>query len=150
MELGVGVEIGPYVVVGYPGEARGRVRPKGKVRVGDRAVLHEYAHIQSGIDGWTTVGDDYYGMAFSHVAHDCQVGDHVTLSTHATLSGHTVLEDYVTMGMNSTTHQWTHVRKGTLVGAQAFLKGETGEWELWAGVPARLLGPNSVGLERWG
>lgn len=149
VQLGVDVWIGPYCVVGWPGEKRNAPKVKGKVRIGDRAVLHEYAHIQSGIEDFTVIGDDYYGMAFSHVAHDCRLGDHVTLSTHATLSGHTILEDWVTMGMNSTTHQYAHVKKGTLIGAGAFMKGETGMWELWYGVPARFGGSNKVGWERY-
>ena len=149
VELGVNVELGPYVVLGSPGEQRGVERPSGRVRVGDYAVFHEYAHVQSGIHGWTVIGDDFYGMAFSHVAHDCRIGDQVTMSTHSTLAGHTLLEDWVTVGMNATTHQHSHVRLGSMVGAQAFMKGSTGEWEIWAGVPARKLGVNTVGLERY-
>lgn len=149
VELGVNVELGPYVCIGFPGEQRDSDRPSGRVRIGDNAVLHEYAHVQSGIHGLTEVGDDFYAMAFTHVAHDCRIGNSVTLSTHATLSGHTTLGDYSTMGMNSSTHQYSELRKGSMLGAQGFLKGTTGEWEIWAGVPAKYLGPNTVGLERW-
>jgi UDP-N-acetylglucosamine acyltransferase len=144
--------IGPYVTIGFPGESSTEPwapRPSGRVIVGNGAVIHEYAHIQSGIYGTTTVGDGLILMAYGHVAHDCQLGDNVVVSTAAILGGHSVLEDRVNIGLNATLHQFSHIRKGTIVGAQSFFKGETGEWEKWYGVPARHHGENTVGRERY-
>lgn len=152
VELGVNPWIGPYAVVGWPGESRQIPigdHPYGRVRVGDNAVIHELAHIQSGLYGTTVIGDGLLLMAYGHISHDCQIGNMVQVSTGAVLGGHTILDDYANVGLNAVTHQKAHIRTGTLLGAHAMLKGETGEWEVWYGVPARCEGPNRIGLERW-
>lgn len=150
VELGVDVQIGPYAVIGWPGEARSKTPlPRGRVRVGDRAVISEHARIQSGIEGSTLVGDHFYLMGGSHVAHDCQIGDWVTVTALCDLSGHTVLEDYTTVGSGATTHQHAILREGSLLGAHSFLKGDTEPWSIYAGSPAVWRKVNRVGRYRY-
>lgn len=148
VEIGTNAHIGPYVVIGEPGETRLSNRPAGRVRIGDNAEIREHARIQSGVDDYTVVGDDVMLMAGSHIAHDCWVGNAVTVATNATLAGHVTLADFVFVGISASIHQRATVGYGTLIGAGAFLKGFTGEWEIWAGVPARRIGRNLVGIHR--
>lgn len=150
VRLGENVRIGPYSVIGFPGQARHpKIKPMGRVVIGDNVTIHEHVEIQSGIEESTVVGDDCYIMGFSHVAHDSQLGRGVTMAGHANLGGHTVLEDYSWMGSHAVTHQHARLREGSLVGANSFLKGDTREWRIYAGSPARDVGANDVGFERW-
>jgi acetyltransferase-like isoleucine patch superfamily enzyme len=150
VELGVDVWIGPYTVVGWPGQAREpKVKPMGRVRIGDHAVIHEHVEIQSGIHDTTVIGDHVYLMGFTHVAHDSQLGDWVTMAGHANLGGHTVLEDYTWMGSHAVTNQRARLRAGSLLGANSFLKGDTDVWSIYVGSPARRVGVNQEGVDRF-
>jgi len=152
VELGVNVWVGPYVVLGYPGESRLEPQAKrnpGNVVIGDDAEIHEHAHIQSGIYGTTVLGDDVLVMAGVHIGHDAQIGSHATLSSSCVLGGHCVLGAYAVIGLGAVLHQRAHVGCGTMVGAQSFFKGSTGMWELWYGNPAKRKGYNRVGWARY-
>jgi UDP-N-acetylglucosamine acyltransferase len=87
-------------------------------------------------------------MAYSHVAHDCQIGHQVVMANGATLAGHIVIEDYAVIGGLSAIHQFCRV------GAHAFISGLTGvvldipPYMLAAGSRAKLFGLNTVGLKR--
>lgn len=150
VELGVNHWVGPYAVIGSPGQVRDAVwRPSGRVRIGDNAVIHEHVSIQSGFYETTVIGDDAYLMCFIHVAHDSVLGDHVTMAGHANLGGHTRLDDWAFLGSHAVTHQNAHVGMGTLIGANSLVKGETGRWEVWYGSPARKGGFNQIGWDRY-
>jgi len=150
VELGVNVRVGPFVVIGYPGEARQpEFKPRGRVRVGDHAVISEHVRIQSGITGTTTIGDHALIMGGGHVAHDCLLGDWVTTAALVGLGGHTTLEDYTFVGTGGVTHQNATLREGSLLGANSFLKGDTDEWGIYVGSPAVYKGVNRVGRSRF-
>ena len=152
VEIDEGAWIGPYVVIGRPGESRKEPihrRAGGRVIIGANAEIHEFARIQSGISGITRVGDGLLMMAGAHVGNDAQIGRNVTLSSSCVVGGHSVLEDYVNVGLGAVLHQRSNIRRGAMIGAQAFHKGDTDEWEIGAGVPARVIGINEVGKSRW-
>lgn len=150
VQLGVGVQVGPYAVIGWPGEAHHpRIKPVGRVVVGDHAVISEHVRIQSGIEASTVVGHHALIMGGGHVAHDCQLGDWVTTAAHVGLGGHTVLEDYTFVGTGGVTHQRARLREGSLLGAGSFLKGDTEEWSVYAGSPAVWKKLNRVGRTRF-
>lgn len=87
-------------------------------------------------------------MAYSHVAHDCQIGNQVILSNGATLAGHIIIEDYAIIGGLSAIHQFCQV------GTHALISGLTGvpldipPYMMAAGSRAKLYGLNAVGLKR--
>lgn len=150
VQLGVGVFIGAYVVLGASGEAREpKWKPIGRVTVGDHTVISEHARIQSGIVGTTTVGAHGLIMAGGHIAHDCRLGDYVTTAAHVALGGHTVLEDYSFVGTSACTHQHARLGEGSLLGAGSFLKGDTDDWGVYAGSPATYRKVNRVGRTRF-
>ena len=150
VELGANHWVGPYAVIGYRAQIRdGGHLPVGRVRIGDNAVIHEHVSIQSGYFDTTVIGDDVYLMCFTHVAHDSRLGDHVTMAGHANLGGHTRLDDWSFLGSHAVTHQRARVGMGVMVGANSYVKGETGIWEVWYGSPARRGGFNQVGWDRY-
>jgi UDP-N-acetylglucosamine acyltransferase len=87
-------------------------------------------------------------MAYSHVAHDCQIGNQVVLANGATLAGHILIEDHATIGGLSAVHQFCRI------GIHAFISGLTGvtldipPYMLASGSRAKLFGLNMVGLKR--
>ena len=80
--------------------------------VGDRTVVREYATLNRGTraSGKTTVGSDCLIMAYAHVAHDCEIGDHVVLSNAVNMAGHVVIEDWAIVGGLTAIHQFVSNR----------------------------------------
>lgn len=150
VELGENVQIGPYAVIGAPGEARHPViKPSGRVRIGDNTVISEHARIQSGINGTTEVGANCLIMGGGHISHDCHLGDFVTTAANIALGGHTTLEDFVFVGTSACTHQEAVMLEGSLLGSGSFLKGTADEWEIYVGSPAKSIGINRIGRNRY-
>jgi UDP-N-acetylglucosamine acyltransferase len=167
--IGEGTKIGPHVVIregttigkrcqifqfSSIGEAPQAVAYKGEktsLIIGDDNIIREFVTFHRGTvkgGGKTVIGDRNFFMAYSHVAHDCQIGHQVVMANGATLAGHIVIEDYAVIGGLSAIHQFCRV------GAHAFISGLTGvvldipPYMLAAGSRAKLFGLNAVGLKR--
>lgn len=117
--LGADNEIHMGAVIGNTPQDRSYVGAATGVRIGNRNVIREHVQVhRATIEGAATrLGDDNYLMATAHVAHDCVVGNHVTLANGAVLGGHATVEDRVFLSGNTAVHQ--RVRVGTL----ALLRG---------------------------
>jgi len=93
------------------------------LEIGDNNCIREYVTINIGTEGGgkvTRVGSNCLIMAYSHVAHDCILGDNVVLANAATLAGHIVVEDYAVVGGLSAVHQFVRI------GQYAYIGGMTG------------------------
>ncbi len=123
-----------------------------RVLIGERNVIREYVtiHRATGEGNDTRVGDDNMLMASTHLGHNCEVGNSVTLSTLSGMSGHTIIEDRAIIGGMVGSHQ--RVRVGTLAMVSGFSKmsQDVPPYSLVDGKPARVIGPNLVGLRRAG
>jgi len=89
-------------------------------------------------------------MAYVHVAHDCQVGDHVILANAVNLAGHVHLGSWVTIGGMVPVHQFVHVGQHSFVGGGVRVTKDVPPFILAAGDPLRYAGLNVVGLKRRG
>lgn len=98
--------------------------------------------------GITTVGDRGFFMAYSHVGHDCHVGNDVVFANCATLGGHCVVGDHVFIGGLSAAHQHTHIGAHAMIGGLSGLRGDVIPFGLVAGSFARLSGVNVLGMRR--
>ena len=87
-------------------------------------------------------------MAYSHVAHDCRVGNNVILTNAASLGGHVIIEDRVNIGGLSGVHQFTRVGKMAMIGGCTKVIRDVPPFVIVDGVPARVAGINVVGLRR--
>ena len=87
-------------------------------------------------------------MAYSHVAHDCRVGNNVILTNAASLGGHGIIEDRVNIGGLSGVHQFTRVGKMAMIGGCTKVIRDVPPFVIVDGVPARVAGINVVGLRR--
>lgn len=169
--LGRGVELKSHVVVTgrteigdetvvFPFTTLGEIPQDLKFRgeatrlvIGARNRIRENVTMNTGTEGGggvTRVGDDGLFMAGSHVAHDCQIGNHVILVNNAALAGHCVLEDEVIVGGLSGVHQFVRIGRGAMIGAVTMVTADVIPHGLVQGPRGVLEGLNLVGLKRRG
>lgn len=140
--------------VGAPPQDLKYAGEKTRLVIGDDNIFREFVTLHRGTAGGggvTRIGSSCLFMAYTHVAHDCQVGSRLVFDNAATLAGHVEVADDATIGAFSAVHQFCRV------GPHAFLGGFTVAikdclpfMKTVGGRPARCYGPNSIGLERKG
>jgi UDP-N-acetylglucosamine acyltransferase len=121
--------------------------------IGDGNAIREFATLHIGTEGGgmvTRVGDQNLFMNYSHVAHDCQIGDHVVLANGATLAGHVTVESYVTVGGLVAIHQFTRIGESALLAGGAMVSQDVPPYCTATGDRAHLHGLNLIGLKRRG
>ena len=120
--------------------------------IGDDNQFREYANISHGLktDQGTRIGSHNYFMAFTHVGHDCQVGDHNILANSATLAGHVELEHHVFLSGQVAVHQFCRIGAYVMVAGVSGVPQDVPPFVTADGHRARIVGLNSVGLRRNG
>jgi UDP-N-acetylglucosamine acyltransferase len=123
-----------------------------RVLIGNRNVIREYVtiHRATGEGNATRIGDDNLLMASTHLGHNCEIGDLVTLSTLSGMSGHTIIEDRAIIGGMVGSHQRVRVGRLAMVSGFSKMSQDVPPFSLVDGKPARVIGPNLVGLRRAG
>ena len=171
VEIGEGTSIGAHcVVTGHTtigrenrifhfcsiGEANQDKKYKGeptRLVIGDRNVIREYCHLNRGTvqdAGVTAIGSDNWIMAYVHVAHDCVVGDHVTMANATQLGGHVHIGDWATLGGLTGVHQFVKIGAHVMTGAASVVVQDIPPYVLVGGNPLAAHGINSEGLRRRG
>jgi UDP-N-acetylglucosamine acyltransferase len=141
--LGDNNYIGAYCIIGDPAEHKKFWgQGKGKVYIGDNNIITGLVTIDAGTENDTVISDNCFIMKHVHIGHDCLIFSNVTISCGAKIGGHSVIGVYSNIGLNAVLHQFTEIKRGCMVGASAFIKGETEEFTKYAGVPARKIGIN--------
>lgn len=155
--IGDGNWIGAGAVIGAPPEVRGQEHPPfgeraagSGVVIGNRNVIREYAQVHQGWKAVTTLGSDLFIMNQSYVAHDCVLGDGVTLASSVLLAGHVTVGEGANLGLGTTVHQRTRIGGGAMVGMGSTVTRDIPPFAKAYGVPAKIHGANRVGLERRG
>lgn len=151
--LGAGSQVYPNAVLGGAPQNFKHEGGPSTLTIGERCVIRESATLHRGTDtsrGETTVGDDCYFMAYTHVGHDCVVGNHVTMSNYAALSGHSEIGDFVILSGFAAVHQFVRVGHHAFLGGFAAVVGDVIPYGMAVGDRARLRGLNVVGLKRSG
>ncbi len=122
------------------------------LQIGDRNVFREYVTVHAATqDGTLTrMGDDNFLLAYSHVAHDCQVGNQVIISSHAALGGHVTLADKANIGWSSGIHQHCRIGYCAMIGACSKVVQDVPPFMTADGNPASVRTINKIGLERAG
>ncbi len=122
------------------------------LHIGDRNIIREYVtvHRGSAARGKTMVGNDCFLMAYSHVGHDGELGDHVILANTVHLAGHVTIEDWVVIGGIVPIHQFVRIGCHSMVGGGFRLSQDVCPYALTAGYPLRVVAPNVIGLRRRG
>ena len=150
--IGPGCQIHHGAVIGnIPQDLKFRGDPT-HVRIGRDTTIREYATINSatGGDESTIVGDSVLLMAYSHVAHNCRIGNHVILANGVNLAGHVRVDDYAIVGGMTPIHQYVAIGCHAFVGGASRAGQDVPPYVKAAGNPLRACGLNSVGMERRG
>ena len=153
IEIGADCAIHPFANLGGPPQHAGHRGEPTRLVIGPRNVIREHVTMHCGTvmgRGVTTVGADGLFMVGVHIAHDCLVGDHVTMVNNATLGGHVRVEDYVIMGGLSAAHQYIRIGRHAFVGGMAGVNHDVIPFGNVWGNHAHLEGLNLVGLKRRG
>jgi UDP-N-acetylglucosamine acyltransferase len=125
-----------------------------ELAIGNDNVFREFVTINRGTTGGggkTTIGNENFFMAYSHVAHDCHVGSHTIFANNATLAGHVEIADYATIGAFSAVHQFCRVGEHAFVGGGSMITQDVMPYaKTVASRDNRSYGINTIGLERKG
>ena len=121
------------------------------LNIGENNVIREYVTMNPGTaqgGGKTTVGDGCLFMAYSHIAHDCIIGNNCVMANGATLAGHVTLEDNTVIGGLSAVHQFVRLGRLSIVGGCTKVIQDIPPFSMCVGHPAKVVKTNTVGLRR--
>ena len=145
--------ISSFSVLGGPPQDKKYQGEETTLEIGDRNTIRESCTFNCGTKqdaAVTRVGSDNWIMAYVHVAHDCQVGNHTILANAATLAGHVHVGDYAILGGFTGVHQFVSVGAHSITGGGTVLLQDLPPYVMAAGNAARPFGLNSEGLKRRG
>lgn len=152
-EIGENCTIFPFTTIGFPPQDLKYKDEQTGVKIGNNNIIREYVTIHrasvSG-DGWTTINNNNFIMAYVHIAHDCKIGNSVIMANLATLAGHVIVEDFVFIGGLVAVHQFARIGAHAMVGGFSGVGQDIPPFTMASGPRAKLYGLNSVGLKRRG
>jgi UDP-N-acetylglucosamine acyltransferase len=122
------------------------------LEIGNHNSFREFCTVNRGTSpgAKTSIGSHGNFLAYSHIAHDCTVGDHVIFSNNGTLAGHVIVEDHAVIGGLSGVHQFCRIGRHAILGGCTKIVQDVAPFMIADGNPAELRGINQVGLERRG
>lgn len=123
-----------------------------RLEIGDDTVIREYvtANLATESGATTRIGSHCLLMAYSHVAHNCVVGDHVVVANATQFAGYVTVEDWAIVGGLTAVHQFVRIGRHCIIGGGSRIPQDVAPYVMAAGSPPRLAGINRVGLERRG
>jgi UDP-N-acetylglucosamine acyltransferase len=151
--VGARTVVHPGVVLGGEAQIRDEVFPGARLEIGESCVIREGVTMNGGSrkgGGFTKVGSRGYFMAYSHVGHDCRVGDDVTFANGANLGGHVEVGDGVILGGLSAVQQRGRVGASAMIGGITGVNRDVIPYGLAFGDHVELAGLNLIGLKRRG
>jgi UDP-N-acetylglucosamine acyltransferase len=145
-------EVFPGAAVGLRCQDLKYAGEKTYVKVGARTVIRECVTVNSstGEGSATIIGEECYLMAYSHVGHNCRLGNRVIMANLASLAGHIHIEDKAVLGGLVGIHQFVHVGTLSMVGGLSKVIQDVPPYALSDGVPCSVKDINAVGLRRHG
>lgn len=150
--LGRNNEVFPFACVGLKTQDLKYKGGRPGTRIGDRNVFREFCTVHAAtFDGeFTVIGSDNNFLAYTHIAHDCQVGDDVVMSNNASLAGHVTMGSHVVMGGFAGVHQFCRIGDRAMIGGMSRIAQDVPPFMIVEGNPAVVRAFNKVGLERAG
>ncbi|MCA9794412.1 MAG: acyl-ACP--UDP-N-acetylglucosamine O-acyltransferase [Candidatus Eremiobacteraeota bacterium] len=151
-EIGEDNEIYPGAVIGVAPQDLRYSGERAYVRIGHRNVIREYVtvHRASDEEGLTAIGDDNLIMAYTHVAHNCLLGNQIIVANSVGLAGHVEIEDQAVLGGMCGVHQFVRVGRLAMLGGMAKVSQDVPPFAMVDGQPARIFGMNIRGMQRRG
>ncbi len=150
--IGENTKIYPYVMIGTPPQdISHKSEDDVKVIIGKNNLFREFVTINAGTKhggGITRVGDNCFVMIYSHIAHDCQIGDGVIMANNATCAGHVEVGNYTVIGGMTPIHQFVKIGEGCMLGGASAISQDIPPFCLAEGNRAVVKGLNAVGIKR--
>jgi len=144
----------PHAAVGGDPQDKKYAGERTELVIGDRNSVREFTTINRGTGdggGVTRIGNDNWILAYAHIAHDCQVGNHCVFSNNATLAGHVEVGDYVILSGFAGIHQFCRIGSHAFIGMGALVNGDVPPYLMVASEGySRPRGINAEGLKRRG
>jgi UDP-N-acetylglucosamine acyltransferase len=144
----------PFSVIGGDPQDYTFRGERAELVAGDGNIFREYVTVSRGTQkgsGKTSLGDDNFFLAYSHVGHDCQVGSHTLFVNGATLAGHVTVEDFVTVGAFCPVHQFCRIGRYAYIGASTVITQDVPPFsKIVTERETQNFGINAIGLERKG
>ena len=171
VQIDAGTVIGPHVVIkgpttigrdnriyqftsiGEDPQDRKYANEITRLHIGDRNTIREYCTMHRGTQQdrcITGIGNDNLFMAYTHVAHDCQIANHVIMANGASLAGHVHIDDHAILGGFTLVHQFTQIGQYSFSAMGSAITQDIPPYVMVGGRPTRPHGINSVGMERNG
>jgi len=149
-EVGRGCRIFSYALVGISPQDLKYKGDKSYLIIGDNNIIREFVTINPGTikDSKTIIGNDNLIMAYSHIAHNCIVGNNNIFANAATLAGHVAIEDRVVIGGLVAIHQFCRVGSFSIIGGCSKVVQDIPPYSMCDGHPAKVYSLNLVGLRR--
>ncbi len=150
--IGESSEIYPGASVGLRCQDLKYAGEKTYLEIGARTVIRECVTVNSstGEGSKTILGEDCFLMAYSHVGHNCRLGNGVIMANVASLAGHIVIEDKAVIGGLVGIHQFVHIGTLSMIGGLSKVSQDVPPYALSDGVPCSVRDINAVGLRRHG
>lgn len=153
--IGKNCTIYPFTSIGGMHQHKRCSATDGLLIIGDNNIFREGVSVHIGgsdvDDNITKIGDNNFFLAYTHIAHDCKLGNNIVMSNGASLAGHVKVEDNVTIGGMAGVLQFTHIGTGAMIGAMCGITKDVIPYGLAIdGVHSGLSGINLIGLQRAG
>lgn len=151
--LGARNEVFAYAAIGTPPQDLKYRGEDSRLEIGDDNRIREFATLQPGTAGGgmvTRIGNGNLLMNYTHVAHDCRLGDRTILANGTQLGGHVTIESFAVLGALSAVHQFARVGESAIVGAGSMVSQDVPPFCNATGDRATLHGLNLLGLKRRG
>ncbi|MVA55598.1 acyl-ACP--UDP-N-acetylglucosamine O-acyltransferase [Agrobacterium vitis] len=151
--VGKNSRIFPNAVIGGEPQSIHHTGEETTLTIGDNCTMREGVTINCGTvegGGHTVVGSNNLFLANSHVAHDCQLGNHIILSNNVMLAGHVKIGDRAILGGGSAVHQFTRIGRQAFIGGLSACSYDVIPYGMLNGNPGLLGGLNVVGMTRAG
>ena len=150
--LGKNNQVYPYALIGGLTHDLKFTGGEPKLSIGDNNIFREYVtvHVATSGEDSTFVGSNNVLLAYSHIAHDCRVGNHLVMSSQSALGGHVEVEDHVNIGWGVGIHQFCRLGRHCMVSACSKLVQDVPPFMLADGSPAEVRSINKVGMLRGG
>ena len=150
--IGEGNVFYPYCSIGQRSQDLKYTSEPTFLEIGNNNSFREFCTVNRGTLPGTKTIIGHHGnfLAYSHIAHDCTVGDHVIFSNNGTIAGHVIVEDHVIIGGLSGVHQFCRLGQHSIVGGCTKIVQDVPPYMIADGNPAEVRGINQVGLERRG
>lgn len=149
-KIGEGNRFFPYCSIGQQTQDLKYEGEPTYLEIGDHNSFREFCTVNRGTlpKTRTVIGSHGNFLAYSHIAHDCVVGDHVIFSNNGTLAGHVTVEDFAIIGGLSGVHQFCRIGRHAILGGCTKIVQDVPPYFIADGNPAELRGVNQTGLER--